>query len=119
MGKRTVLTEKEAAIDMWECIKELIRCTHSKNIPINIQQFKYTYIEESNMLLEWKNSCILCQKYANVCPKCPLSSCSIVHKTLWAIVTNNLSDFTLEERLDACDRIIEAIKKDVHDDYKS
>ena len=80
------------------------------------------------MLGKWKNFCILCQKYNNECPRCPLQSCMNNHKTLWAIVVNGIYDsktgtyispFTLEERLEACDKIIEAIKEYVPDDYKS
>ena len=70
----------------------------------------------------------VCKKYANVCPRCPLRSCSTDYKTLWAAVINTVYDtkthtytfpFTLEERLDACDKIIEAIEEDVRDNYRS
>ena len=128
MEERPSLTEKEMAIEMWERIKKNIHYLGPKNALINVGLLKYEYLKEHNMLEKWENMCILCQKYDNECPKCPLQSCMNNQKTLWAIVVNKVYDsktgtyispFTSEERLDACDKIIEAIKNDIPDDYKS
>ena len=128
MEMKMNLTEKEMGIEMWERIKEHIRCNHSKDEPINIELLKHKYLKEHNMLGKWENMCILCQKYDIKCVRCPLQYCSPGYKTLWATVINMIysdkagtyiSPFTLEERLEACDKIIEAIKNDVPDDYKS
>ena len=128
MEERTNLTEKEVCINMWKHIKEYIRCNHSDNVSSNIASIKYAYIIEHNMLGKWKNMCILCQKYDNECPKCPLQSCMNNYKTLWTTIINEIFDdktvtyispFTLEERLEACDKVIEAIEKYIPDDYKS
>ena len=122
------LTEKEMSIEMWERIKKNVRYLGPKNALINVGLLKYEYLKEHNMLEKWENMCILCQKYDNDCRRCPLQCCTNGYKTLWAIVVNKVYDskmgtyispFTLEERLEACDKIIEAIKEDVPDDYKS
>ena len=128
MEERTVLTEKEMGIEMWERIKERIRYNHPKHIPVNVTLLKYEYLKEKDMVGRWIHMCILCQKHDDVCLRCPLRSCSIAYKTLWAVVVGeefdcttdtHIAHFTLEERLEACDKIIEAIKNDVPDDYKS
>ena len=129
MEERTALTEKEMGIEMWERIKERIRYNHPKHIPVNVKLLKYAYLKEKGMVGKWLHMCILCQKHDDVCPRCPLGSCSIDYKTLWAVVVGGekfdnetetyTAQYTLEERLEACDKIIEAIKNDVPDDYKS
>ena len=128
MEERTNLTEKEVCINMWKHIKEHIRCNHSKDEPINFRSIKYEYLKAYNMDSKWVFMCILCQKHHRVCTRCPLGSCSSEYKTPWALVTDSTWDcetgryipqFTLEERLEACDKIIEAIEKDIPDDYKS
>lgn len=123
MKKRITLTEKELAIGMWLYIKLRIIC----NDRSDITTFKREYIAKHHIASKWQHYCILCEKHAE-CSSCPLVSCNRNTKTLWAVVTNyvhNLDDgtyersFTLEERLDACDKIIEAIEKDIPDDYET
>ena len=128
METKSGLTEKEVCINMWKHIKEHIRYNHSKDEPIGLRSIKYDYLKEYNMESKWLFMCILCQKHHKVCTRCPLGSCSSEYKTPWAVVTDStwdcetgtyISPFTLEERLEACDKIIEAIEKDIPDDYKS
>ena len=123
MKKRMKLTEKELAIGMWLYIKSYI-AQHKDALIVLI---KTRYLKEHHMLGKWKNLCILCSKHNDVCPRCPLDSCSSNYKTLWSVVSNSIHKsftrtlyehpFTLEERLEACDKIIEAIEKDIPDDY--
>lgn len=124
MEKRIDLTEKELAIGMWLYIKRNI----SRDDLIIVPHLKDVYLRAYKMLSKWNNTCILCEKYNNVCPKCPLRSCNILDNTLWATVTNTVFDpktqsyispFTLQERLEACDKIIKAIENDIPDDYVS
>ena len=129
MKKRMNLTEKELAIGMWLYVKSRIHTF--KNIAIHhsdIMSLKYDYIQEHDTIADWPSYCILCKRHNKVCPECPLGSCGLEDKTLWAVVTNCVYDanakayvspFTLEERLEACDKIIEAIEKDIPDDFKS
>lgn len=125
MKKRMNLTEKELAIGMWLYIKLCITYTYKSTIPMIIEE---SYLDEHDMRGKWRYSYILCSKHDHVCSRCPLGSCSDNYKTFWSIVINSVYDnnvgaymfsFTLEERLEACDKIIEAIEKDVPDDYKS
>lgn len=116
------LTEKELAIGMWLYVKENI--PYCDNIPL----IKREYLHKHHKVDKWKNNCILCSKYRLECSECPLGSCSNEYKTLWSVVVNGVWNgstmlvdhpFTLEERLEACDKIIEAIEKDIPDDYIS
>ena len=126
MKNRVKLTDKEIAIGMWTYIKLCI-LNHDKN-PIAL--IKYVYLSTHHMIGKWPNFCILCHKHDEKCSECPLCSCSIYHKTPWSTVTDCVftrnpitnakkSEITLQERLEACDKIIEAIEKDIPDDYKS
>ena len=122
MKKRIKLTEKELAIGMWLYIKQRIMFSEQPEIT----SIKREYMLKHHASTMWQNFCILCDKHVRDCSSCPLGSCNRNRKTPWAVVTNyvhNLDDgtyyrsFTLEERLDACDKIIEAIEKDIPDDY--
>lgn len=121
LKKRIKLTKKELAIGMWLYIKLRIYCGE------NFMAYsKFKYLNDHYMIGKWPNSCILCYKYHKYCSKCPLGSCSDHAKTLWSRVINCVYDaktdtydspFTLEERLEACDKIIEAIQNDIPDNY--
>ena len=125
MTNRTKLTEKELAIGMWLYIKTCLICCDD---PI-VAQLKYVYMKYHDVPTTlFENKCILCDKYNQECSKCPLHSCSLEYKTLWSVVVNRVRidgtgiyhrPFTLEERLEACDIIIEAIQNDIPDDYVS
>lgn len=131
MKKRAGLTEKELAIGMWLYIKEYIKHHEDPERPnYFIKQIKLRYLmgHKFRTASEWPSYCILCYKYWKDCSKCPLGSCSNDHKSLWSVVTNSLYDdnvkayispFTLEERLEACDKIIEAIEKDIPDEWNT
>lgn len=118
MKRRMKLTEKELAIGMWLYIKMNIANRDNDSITI----LKYDYLSDHHMSGKWKCNCILCDKHDGVCLRCPLVSCSSDHKTLWAVVTNTVGygyPITIKKRLDACDKIIKAIQKDIPDDYVS
>ena len=126
MKKRMKLTEKELAIGMWLYIKLCIRYRED----LVVAQIKCMYMKKHGIPATlFENNCILCDKHKSVCSECPLYSCSLKFKTLWAVVVNRICGynyfsmcerpFTLDERLDACDKIIEAIEKDIPDDYVS
>ena len=131
MKKRMHLTEKESAIGTWLYVK--LRIYYAMNIPeedrpfLSIPQAKWWYLDKHGMALKWPGDCILCHKNV-LCSRCPLGLCSTNRKTIWAVVCNFLYNektrtyeypFTLRERLEACNQIIEAIEKDVPDDYKT
>lgn len=124
MKKRMRLTEKQLAIGMWLYVKMCI--LYSDDLMI-VAQAKSVYLMNHPIaIMLFTNNCILCEKYNLDCSKCPLGSCSKTYKTLWSVVNNRVynvdygrywSPFTLQERLEACDKIIEAIEKDIPDDY--
>ena len=124
MKKRMKLTEKELAIGMWLYIKQQIMLSERPDIT----SIKYDYLIEHCGSTMWQNYCILCEKHERDCSSCSLGSCDRNRKTPWAVITNRLHNrddgtfyrsFTLEERLDACNKIIEAIENDIPDDYIS
>lgn len=122
MENRMELTEKQLAIGMWLYVK--MHIPQWDNIPL----LKHKYLDKHHAVDKWKNNCILCSMHKLGCSECPLGSCNNYYDTLWSRVVNGMfcagtrkvvHPFTLEERLEACDKIIEAIEKDIPDDYES
>jgi hypothetical protein len=97
--------ERRLAIQMWEEIKEFIQ--ESPELPVS--DFKDTFCFEHG--LSWGCSCWFCQ-YIKYCCDCPIQGCILSGgipegSNLYTLAVRGE---TLEERIEACDKIILALK---------
>lgn len=128
MKKRIKLTEKQLAIGMWLYIKMVIKTRNEYGI-FYLRELKDKYLSAHDRCNLWENNCILCNAHSE-CKACPLISCNPTKSYLYQKTCGfRLSKITyyinaaiaykygLKTRLKACDKIIEAIEKDIPDDY--
>lgn len=124
MKKRMYLTEKELAIGMWLYVKMCIVRYENEYGIFYIGSLKDEYLSAHGFHKLWIFNCILCDKY-RACKLCPLHDCISGKKSLYLKVCGNIylknklikRKYCRNTRLKACNKIIEAIEKDVPDDY--
>ena len=112
------MTEVEHAIEMWLDIRYEIECSPGYMNMGRIRELKEKYCEEHG--IEWKEDCYFCNKYT--CAKCPLFKESTMPERFnhtkgcvdyWIAADMGKGTFPKEERLAACDNIINALRKEV------
>lgn len=115
------MNELNLAIEMWEGIKKHIT-EHPSATEEDIERAKHNFCEHHGLL--WTNDCWFCTyKECDTCPLYKLAREQFPHTRVEAgcvdfwIVTDQVAGsdeehFTLEERLVACDNIINALKKE-------
>lgn len=99
--------ERKLAIQMWQEIKDII--IHYPYMTAgNIQHYKAEFCVKHNLV--WTCDCWFCQYIPN-CRYCPLWSCAGLGSgadSLYNVASDIYAD--KEKRLDACDKIIAALK---------
>lgn len=116
--------ERKLAVEMWEIIRQAIE-NNKHLIHSDISEIKKKFCKEHH--LEWVSGCWFCtyvrksvlsrgrRKGCNACPIArfddPLGIFFGCDKdSLYAIVLNHRNNFSIEERLEACDKIIKALE---------
>ena len=96
--------ERKLAIQMWQKIKDKI--TDNSNFTIiDICIYKEVFCRKHNLF--WKCNCWFCE-YMPTCEQCPLRDCTVSSSAVYEVACDTLAD--KEKRLDACDKIIAALK---------
>jgi hypothetical protein len=98
--------ERQLAIQMWEEIKRFIMSSPEGSV----KTFKQTFCRDHELF--WNCSCWFCQ-YIKDCNKCPIMGCYIFNRSNLNgsnLYSRVLCAVSIEERLDACDKIIRALK---------
>ena len=116
----TIKDELKLAIELWESIKQHL-AEHPATIQLDIELIKHDFCV--NHALNWLNDCWFCAH--KECPDCPLYKSALLKFPSYAgyccldywIATDQTNGsgkehFTLEERLEACDNIINALNKE-------
>ena len=93
--------ERKLAIQMWLGIRDGIAA--NKQFSISAAKQMYCFMHN----LEWSCSCWFCEYVNCSYRKCPLGSCGEADSLYLKVLDGRLST---EERLDACDKIIAALK---------
>ena len=116
--------ERKLAVEMWKIIRHSIE-NDNRLILSDIAEIKKEFCKKHN--LKWSSQCWFCtyvqkpivsegrRKGCSACPignfDNPLGSVFGCNEgSLYAIVLNHINDYSTEERLEACDKIIKALE---------
>lgn len=111
--------ERKLAIQMWEDILNMLE-NYEFVSSHDIAYYKYSFTVGHN--LNWLSNCWFCQYIRtdsdsyHRCKKCPLGSCCSP-KSQYSIVTNEKHG--REKRINACKKIISALKGEYHYDKRT
>ena len=96
--------ERKLAIQMWQEIKDKI--TDNSNFTTrDICIYKEAFCRKHNLF--WKCNCWFCE-YTPTCEQCPLRDCTVSSSAVYKVACDIQAN--KEKRLDACDKIIAALK---------
>ena len=96
--------ERKLAIQMWQNIRRYIKRGGLRR-STGVRDYKYNFCEKKK--LHWEYDCWFCN-YIERCEHCPLKSCSSSSGSAYAIAAWKIED--IEQRVEACDKIIAALK---------
>lgn len=113
--------DKDIAIGLWESIRD----DWLKNPEMSLSMYKYRFLFRLGYADKWRNNCLLCTYYSYYedgsqypwlpCKQCPLLSCVDMASEYMNVSNTSLS---LEDRINACNKIIKCIEDvEVENDY--